>query len=112
MSTILRVNSSSSNEVYNVTFTISNNNISIRCNCKAGASKLICKHRLDLIDGNISHLDLNDLQAYNEIISNLNKEKINTLLTSTNVLDSQIKELENERKKLKREIGVKLFDGF
>jgi len=111
MNTILKVKSSSSNEIYNVTFSIGET-ISIKCNCKAGASKLLCKHKLNLIDGNISALDTNDVELYNEAMLSMDKIRITKLLASSNELDDKIKRLEAERKLLKKQIGINLHDGF
>ena len=107
----LKVKSSSSNETYTVTFELSET-ISIKCSCKAGLSKLLCKHRLDLLSGDIKALDANDVNVYREIMQSLDKDRVNNLLSLCDSIDEQIRQLEAQRKKIKKEIGIRLSDGF
>lgn len=64
MEKIIKIKSSSTNEIYDVVFKIENNLISINCNCRAGLVKTLCKHRLSLIDGDYTAILNKDETIY------------------------------------------------
>lgn len=112
MKTTIQVKSSSTNEFYDIAFTIENDLISINCNCRAGLSKTLCKHRLSLIDGDYSAiLNKNEAVQLDDIFNN-NKSKIIDLFAGLNNIENEIKKLEIQKKKLKKEAGFKLSNGF
>ena len=56
MEAIVKIKSSSSDEIYDVFLKNDNGMISLNCTCQAGKHRMICKHRTDLLDGNVSSL--------------------------------------------------------
>jgi len=50
------VNNTAKDDTYIVTFKFEDDKTSINCTCQAGWSKMLCKHRLNLIDGDYSGL--------------------------------------------------------
>lgn len=106
------IKSSSSDEVYIVTFKFENL-ISINCNCQAGSVKMLCKHRLNLMDGDITSLsNPADSSILSEVLSKIDKNKVSSLYTDLNGIEAEIKTLEATRKKLRKEIGLKFANGF
>lgn len=106
------IKSSSSNEIYTVVFSISNL-ISINCNCKAGLVKMLCKHRLNLLDGDITSLvNPKDSEHLSEVLNKIDKSRIANLYTNLNKIEAEIKSLDTIRKKLRKEIGQNFSDGF
>lgn len=76
------IKSSSSEDIYTVTFKFDNDLTSINCNCQAGAVKMLCKHRLNLLDGDITKLaEPSDFQILTEIINKIDKTKVADLYT-------------------------------
>ena len=113
METSIKIGSSSSNEIYTVLFKIENGLISINCNCRAGLVKTLCKHRLNLIEGDISAMvDKTEETALTEILRKIDKTKISDLYTELNEIELKLKKLESERKKMRKEIGFKFSNGF
>ncbi len=113
MEKTIKVKSTSSNEIYDVVFKDENNLISINCNCKAGLVKTICKHRKSLIDGNFTTiLNENDIKTLNEIFNEISKSKIVELFTEIDDIENKIEKLNVLKKKLRKEIGLKLSNGF
>lgn len=106
------IKSSSSNEVYTVTFKF-DNLISINCNCQAGSVKMLCKHRLNLMDGDITALaNKSDASLLSEILNKIDKTKVSALYSDLNTIEAELKILEATRKKLRKEIGLKFSNGF
>ena len=113
MQTSIKVNSSSSEEVYTVVFKIENDLISINCNCKAGLLKTLCKHRMNLLGGDISAMaDKSEEKALADILSKISKTKISDLYTELNNVELEIQKFDLLRKKLRKEIGMKFSNGF
>lgn len=112
MKTTIQIKSNSTNEIYNVVFAIENDLISINCNCRAGLVKTLCKHRLNLIDGDYSAiLNKNEIVQLDDTLNN-NKSKIIDLFAGLNDIENEIKKLEILQKKFKKEAGFKLSNGF
>ena len=107
------IKSSSSDEIYTVTFKFDQNVTSINCNCQAGLFKMLCKHRLDLLGGDITSL-ADKLETSNllEVLNKIDKTKVEGLYTDLNLIETEIKTLETARKKLRKEIGLKFSNGF
>lgn len=106
------IKSSSSDELYVVTFKF-DNLITVNCTCQAGLNKMLCKHRLSLIDGDITSLaNQADASVIPEVLNKIDKNKIAALYTDLNAIESEIKALETTRKKLRKEIGFKFSNGF
>lgn len=113
MNKTIQVKSSSSNEIYDVDFEISDNEIKINCNCKAGSLKMMCKHRLNLLDGDISSINRpSDVKILKEILSKIDRDKIDRLFTNLHTLEKEIKRLNREKSNLKKGIGFKFSNGF
>jgi hypothetical protein len=113
MKETIEIKSSSSDEVYTVTFMIENNLTSINCNCRAGQVKMLCKHRLSLLDGDISSLaDESQISILSKTLELISKEKISDLYTELNQIESELKKLNSLKKKLRKEIGFKFSNGF
>ena len=113
METSIKIGSSNSDEIYTVLFKIENGLISINCNCQAALVKMLCKHRLNLLGGDIfAMVDKTEQTALTDILSKIDKTKISDLYTDLNKVELDLKKLEVERKKLRKEIGLKFSNGF
>ncbi len=106
------INSSSSDEVYTVTFKF-DKLTSINCSCLAGSVKMLCKHRLNLIEGDISALiDKTDSFLLAEVLERIDKEKLNCLFGEITKVEDEIKRLNSLKSKIKKETGLKISNGF
>jgi hypothetical protein len=109
----IAIKSSSSEGIYNVVFKIDNDLISINCDCKAGIMKTLCKHRLDLINGDVSAILYEaDISKLTDFLNLIEKSKISNLYLELNAIESEIKKLDTLRKKMRKEIGFKFSNGF
>lgn len=109
----IKVKSSSSDEVYTVTFKVENSLTSINCDCKAGQVKTLCKHRLSLLDGDISSLvDESEVPILSRTLELIDKNKISDLYTELNQVENELKKLTALKTKLRKEIGFKFSNGF
>lgn len=106
------IKSSSSEEIYAVIFKF-DKLTSISCTCQAGLNNLLCKHRLNLMDGDITALvNKSDASVLPEVLGKIDKTKVSALYTDLNAIEAELKTLEATRKKLRKEIGVKFSKGF
>lgn len=109
----INVKSSSNDGVYTVVFKIDNNLLSINCNCQAGLVKTLCKHRISLMDGDVSALvSPSDSNVLTEVLAQIDKSKVSNLFTELNSIENEIKKLDALKKKLRKEIGFKISNGF
>ncbi|SHG17377.1 hypothetical protein SAMN05443549_102305 [Flavobacterium fluvii] len=109
----IAIKSSSSEGIYNVVFKIDKDLISINCNCQAGIMKTLCKHRLDLINGDVSAiLDEADISKLTEFLNLIEKSKIPNLYLELNRIESEIKRLNTLKTKMRKEIGFMFSNGF
>ena len=113
MEKIIRIKSSSTEEIYSVVFKIEDNLISINCNCQAGIMKTLCKHRLCLIERDYTDvLDKDEaILLYDTIVKN-NKSKIIESVMEINRIEKEMKKLTTLKSKMKKEIGGKFSNGF
>ena len=113
METRIKVKSSSTDEIYDVIFKIENNLISINCNCQAGLVKTLCKHRLNLLAGDISAMaDKSEVTALTDILSKIDKSRISNLYTELDKVEMELKRLTSLKKQLSKDIGLKFSNGF
>jgi hypothetical protein len=113
MEKVIRIKSSSTEDIYDVVFKVENNLISINCNCPAGRVKTLCKHRLSLINGDLTDVAYqNSLALHKTIFNETDKLKITNLFKDLNQIEKEIKDLESIKKKLKKDIGLKFSNGF
>jgi hypothetical protein len=107
------VKSSSIDEIYTVTFKFEGDLTSINCTCPAGENRMLCKHRLNLIAGDLNAIaNEQDILAIKEVVNKIDKNKIAELYTELNQVEKEIKKLNLKQKKLRKEIGFKFSDGF
>jgi hypothetical protein len=120
MEACFEVKSDSSEEVYNVVFGFKDDIITINCDCQAGQMKNLCKHRLRLLDGDVSGLINQDqVKALAPVLDRIDKNKISDLYKDLNEVEKELSGIEKElrrikavRKKLRQEIGLKFSNGF
>ena len=109
----ISVKSSSSETTYTVTFELDNNILKVHCDCQAGIYGKLCKHKLNILEGNTSNLvDINDYNELTDILSKVNNSEFATHNNSIKETDNEIKKLNNKKKKLKKELEKMLSNGF
>lgn len=113
MGKIIRIKSSSTEEIYNVTFKIESDLISLDCDCQAGTFNKLCKHRVSLIERNYDDvLDKNDAVLLYDTIVKMNKSEIIKSITEVNLIEKEVKKLNTKKEKLKKDINLKFSNGF
>ena len=100
---------SSSGDSYTVTFYLEENTISAFCSCPAGKHRKLCKHVLQLIDGNDSMLyDSNQKTTLAEIRSHLQNTSIPSLFSELGDKEVVLKKAQQDLKKAKKNIEKQL----
>ena len=99
--------------MYDVTLKNENGIISLNCTCRAGVHKMICKHRVDLLNGNVSRLiSEKDIQTAREFLDNIESGKVDSLFSELLTIEKEVEKLNMRKSKIKKDIGIKLSEGF
>ena len=98
---------SSSGGSYKVVFEISDKDIKVQCNCKAGIFGQLCKHKLALISADESMLYSSEQKEdLLEVIELMNKhdcyEQLSQYATALSAIGKEITKLNKEKKVLKK----------
>ena len=113
MESIIKVKSSNSSDTYDVSLKNYNGVISLNCTCKAGIHKLWCKHRIELLNGDVSRLvDKEDIQIVEKFLNSIEGNKIDELFSDLYTIEAEIKKLNEAKKKIRKEVSFKLSNGF
>ena len=109
---VVKIESSSSGEIYEILLENKNGLVKVDCSCPAGQMEVLCKHRIALLNGDISVL-LNESDA-NAVTDFLNEieDKIANLFAELNETTKEIERLNGVKKVQKRIISRKLSHGF
>ena len=113
MRKVVKIISSSSEEIYDVTLCDENGLISLNCTCPAGIYSMICKHRIALLGGDISNLfKKSDEKVVKEFLNSVGVEKIDSLFIELREVEKELENLKKKKSKLQKEIGKKISEGF
>lgn len=113
MEKIVEVKSSSADDIYEVTLKNIDGIISLNCTCKAGIVKQKCKHRLSLLEGDVSNLvSESDIPVVQEFLNSIEAGKLESLFSDLEEIEKEIKKLTNKKKKISKETWKKFSDGF
>jgi ABC-type hemin transport system ATPase subunit len=69
METIAFLVQGSATEPYSVTFTKTLKKISVLCTCQAGKKKMLCKHKINIINGDTQNIVGNNLSEITSLLS-------------------------------------------
>lgn len=117
MEKIVEVISDTSGELYEVSLKNENGILSFNCSCPSGMTKGICKHRKNLLDGDVSNLvnesDVFEIQVF---LSSIEKSKIDNFFSELDKIekqfDKEIRKLKKQKSDAKREFSKRFCDGF
>lgn len=104
---------SSSDVPYTVDFVIEEDKLSVKCNCKAGIHRQICKHKTELLAGDTSRLfDPADTARLSDLQALIDKAPgIKSITDQIAVSERIIKEEQAKVKKIKKQFAKSLYDG-
>jgi uncharacterized Zn finger protein len=105
--TIMAKSSSKADHFYFVTFTYENSLLKVFCDCPAGSYGKFCKHKWQLLAGNIEMLFDIDEKDKLDIVNKWSKERAYfDLYKKVNELEAESmrlkKQISNEKKKIER----------
>ncbi len=113
MERVVKVRSSSTDEIYEVTLRNLNGLVSLNCTCKAGIVKQKCKHRISLLEGDVTSLvSMEDVSVIQEFIDSIEVGKLNRLFYELDKIENELLILTNKKKKISKETWAKFSDGF
>jgi hypothetical protein len=74
---------------------------------------LLCKHRIDLLSGDITNLvRKSDVSVVEKFLSSIEMEKIDSLFAELVEIEKEIERLTKLKSKFKKNIGIRLCEGF
>ena len=98
----------SAEEPYKVTFYYENGNLTTTYTCQAGYSKMMCKHRTNLINGDVTNLVSNNSDDILILKDWYQNSQIESLISQVDLkekeADKEIKKIKKELKDLKKEV--------
>ena len=105
---------SSSGDPYTVKFVVENDALSVSCNCQAGQFGQLCKHKTELIAGDKTRLfDDSDASKLEELATLLSRSpEIAQIATEIAESEKIIRREQAKLKKVKKDFGLKLKEGF
>lgn len=90
---------------YKVIFIKDQDDIKATCTCKAGMIGILCKHRLNLLDGDKSALVSDNSEQLLDVASWLSGSNLAAAISEVVRLESEKKQLEAKIKRAKNEIS-------
>ena len=109
----IKVKSSDGLSFYNVILKESEGTYSLNCNCKAGIHHMLCKHRIEILNGIISNLvDEIDVEIVRDFLNEVGEKRINALFEDLYVIEEKIRRLNKIKKEIKKDIEYKISFGF
>jgi len=103
VSTITLLARSSGGPPYDVTFADHEGRLRITCTCKGGVSNLLCKHRIELIEGDVSRLHVKPLDAEWLLVRSLVEEYgLSKIVKELRLADMEFEEAGERVKNLRR----------
>jgi len=107
--------SKSTGEIYKIKITRSEGVLSIQCGCPAGIHRMLCKHRIKLIEKDLSltpkeyHSAIEEFYTWDEF--KIIESVFNQYSSSISAYETEIKRIQKEVKLLKNKLGEMLNDG-
>jgi hypothetical protein len=99
----------SQGDIYTIFASKTDNNMTILCNCTAGINGQYCKHRLSLLDGDITNLssdNSDDVQLLKEMFLGTDVERNLILVKALEIQYEDLKKkLSNSKKALARSMN-------
>ena len=105
-----QVVSQSTGEVYYIELSRNGDNLTCTCTCPAGQKGMHCKHRLSILNGDISDVDSGDTDKMHLIEGMLEGTDVDQALNELRKLEEQKAELDKAIKAQKKVLGKSLND--
>ena len=104
------VHSSSSDEIYQLAATRAGAGVRFTCNCPAGALGQACKHRLALLEGDVTNLsgDTSGIERLQEMVRG---SKIMQRMQELAALDQELASLKKRQRAVKAALGREMTEG-
>lgn len=105
---------SSGDEPYSVEFTVDGDRLLVFCNCQAGSFGKLCKHKTELLAGDVSRLyDESEEEKLDKLMSLVKRSpEISSLASEIAESEKVIRRKQVEVKKAKREFEKRMKEGF
>jgi uncharacterized Zn finger protein len=110
METIKFLVQGSSNEPYEVTFYFDGQNMNALCTCQAGQNGQLCKHRLEILDGNNSKIVSPNKADSKKIVTLFKGTPLESKLRQLNEVEKELEFLKKKVELTKKEL-VKIMRG-
>ena len=104
------INSSSGDDLYIVTFSREGGNMTATCTCAAAKYGMACKHRLNLLYGDITDVESGDTDLMHTLLEMFAQSDVETALADLTALETQKKDIDRQIKAAKKRLGTALAD--
>lgn len=109
METTLYVRSGSSNAIYTLQVICDDGNVTMFCDCNAGAYGKLCKHKLAIIANSKTDVAGHDQEENFELAQAwINGSALQSMLAGISAAESEVESAQKQLKKLKKALEVQL----
>ena len=109
----IKAKSSSGGGLYNVDFNNENDKITVFCDCPAGIHGKFCKHKWQLMNGNLKMLaDESEANMLEQIGEWIAKSSFNNLYSKVNELEIEFAKIKKQISQEKKNVERKFREGF
>jgi hypothetical protein len=93
---------------YKVVFKKNGPNLKATCNCRAGMNRLLCKHRLSILDGDTKAVVSDNTDQVHEIASWLTGSNLGNAISEVVALEVEKKAIDEKIKRAKKIVAAEL----
>ena len=95
-------------EPYKVVFKKNGSDLRASCSCRAGVNGLLCKHRLSILNGDMSAVVSENIDQVTEVNSWLDGSNVAAAIAEVVALESEKKLIEDRLKRVKKLVAKAL----
>lgn len=109
-----RINMLSSDEVtiYTVDFELGDGKLIVQCDCPAGAFGKLCKHKLQLLAGDLANLaNVTQEDDYREVMNWIQQSQLPNMIDQLSIVEKELEKKKTQLSILKKNLEVVLRDG-
>ncbi|MAC81476.1 MAG: hypothetical protein CML66_25835 [Rhodobacteraceae bacterium] len=107
---LLEVTSSSSGEIYGISFVRAGDNLICKCSCPAGKNGQVCKHRLNILQGNIDDVTGGQIERIDLVPSIVSGTDVERALVAYLSIDEELAAVKKRVSAAKKALSKAMLD--
>lgn len=112
MNKLFNILSSDDVTIYTVDFELDNGKLTVQCNCPAGAFGKLCKHKIQLLSGDITNCkDVSQEDDHRTVMSWVHLSTLPNMIGQLNLTDKELVKMKAQLGRMKKALEKALRDG-